>query len=480
MLEGLMRAFAYIRVSKERDDMISPDIQRDEIERYCEQKGWQVAEWFQDIDLSGRAWDRKKRKALDEMLSRALAGECEAVVFYRIDRLSREEEDFHAALAALKRAGVHCDSPSNPNDGSPEAQLIWSISAALAKYESVRLGARLRDAHRKLARMGRWSGGPVPWGWHRVTDERGVRLVVNPELQEMRLWMHERYQQGWALRRIARALNLRGVPTPRGRKWSDRSVLSALNTPLQVGARLIDGELIFGGNIEPLVPLEVYQKTMAAMEARKGHPQAGRPPRVPLTGRHVRCGNCGGPMYCRYHHRVDELYYGCYRQPHGLCDRGAYVRAAWLIPEVERRLFARVGDARAVRRPVRAMQPVEPLAEEVKRIEASLGQLAALYVEGSLLEGEYREARKLQLQRLQQAHKRLDDAVRRAETLIRADYVEEVLRGLADIGPDGWAALSVQAKRDVFDIVIDRVIVYPKENPRAKRREPHKIKILWR
>ncbi len=64
-------------------------------------------------------------------MARALAGECEAVVFYRIDRLSREEADFHPMLAALRRAGVHCDSPANPNDGSPEADLIWSISAAL-------------------------------------------------------------------------------------------------------------------------------------------------------------------------------------------------------------------------------------------------------------------------------------------------------------------------------------------------------------
>ena len=71
-----MKTFAYIRVSKERDDMISPGIQRDEISRYCAQKGWTVAEWFQDLDLSGRAWDRKKRKALDEFMARAPAGEC--------------------------------------------------------------------------------------------------------------------------------------------------------------------------------------------------------------------------------------------------------------------------------------------------------------------------------------------------------------------------------------------------------------------
>ena len=226
------------------------------------------------LDLSGRAWDRKKRKGLDDLLGRALAGECDAVVFYRIDRLSREEADLHAMLAALQRAGVVCDSPGNPNDGSPEASLLWSISAALAKYESVRLGARLKDAHKKLARMGRWSGGPVPWGWRRVRDDAGVRLVAVPELAEVRLRMHEHYQQGWALRRIARALNERGVPTRQGGQWYEKTVQAILLTPWQVGARVVDGELVFGGNMAPLIPLEVYQKTLTAMEARKGRSHA--------------------------------------------------------------------------------------------------------------------------------------------------------------------------------------------------------------
>ena len=54
------------------------------------------------------------------------------------------------------------------------------------------------------------------------------------------------------------------------------------------------------------------------------------------------------------------------------------------------------------------------------------------------------------------------------------------ITGLAGIGPDGWAALSLQAKRDIFDVVLDRVIVYPKENPRGRGQGPHKIKVLWR
>ncbi|MBN1459650.1 MAG: recombinase family protein [Armatimonadetes bacterium] len=476
-----MRVFGYIRASKFTEgEGISPDIQRDEIERYCEQKGWTLAETFQDLDLSGRSWDRKKRKALDDLMARALAGECDAVVFYRIDRLSREEADFHPMLAALRRAGIHCDSPSNPNDGSAESDLIWSISAALAKYESVRLGARLKDAHRRLARTARWQGGPVPWGWKRVKDDAGVRLVADPELQTIRIWMHEKYQQGWALRRIARRLNEKGIPTRDGRTWSEPGVKVILTTPYQVGARVADGELVFGGNVEPLIPFELYRKTMIAMDSRKGAPQPGRPPRVPLTGRHVRCGTCGGPMYARYAHRVGDLYYQCYNRSHGLCERGVAVQAAWLIPEVERRLLERVKDARVRERTLRVVDPVEPLVQEVKRVEGALGQLTSLFVAGELLEGEYREARKLQMRRLMDAQKRLDGAVRRSETMVLADYVDETLRGLADIGPDGWAALSIRAKRDIMDVVIDRVIVYPKDQPRNRWAPPHRIKVVWR
>lgn len=66
-----MRTFAYIRVSKEPDDMVSPELQREEIDRYCRKEGWEVTEWFQDLDLSGRAWGSKKRKALDDLMALA-------------------------------------------------------------------------------------------------------------------------------------------------------------------------------------------------------------------------------------------------------------------------------------------------------------------------------------------------------------------------------------------------------------------------
>jgi hypothetical protein len=79
-----------------------------------------------------------------------------------------------------------------------------------------------------------------------------------------------------------------------------------------------------------------------------------------------------------------------------------------------------------------------------------------------------------------QAEVRLVETVEDVKAVVRADYVEQVLAGLAELGPEGWQALSVQAKRDIFDIVLDRVIVYPKENPHKRWAPPHMIKVLWR
>ncbi|MCL5736952.1 MAG: recombinase family protein [Actinobacteria bacterium] len=473
-ISATVRALAYIRVSRLSEDAISPDVQRDEISRYAEAKGWMVTGWYEDLDVSGRGYARKKREGLDRMLEEALSGHADVVVFYRIDRLAREEEDFHALLGVLQRAGIHCDSVGNPNDGTAESALLWSISAALAKYESVRLGARLRDVHKRLAKEGRWSGGTAPFGMRHVQDELGSRLVCVPEEAATRLWMHERYQEGWALARIAKDLNERGIPTVKGRKWYEKTIASALAGPLQVGARLVDGKLVFGGNIEPIIPLEVYQRTLLMREARRGRPQGGRPARVPLTGRHVKCGTCGSPLYARYadRRRGTDLYYLCYGRRHGLCSQGVAIQVEKLLPYVEDKLFRRLRESRAPR-PLRPAEAVGPLLEDTQSIEQSLGRLTAMYVSGDILEAEYHEARGVQLGKLQEARRRLERAVDRTQAQVQVDMLEELWEELGKITPAQWGALGVQEQRDIYDLILDRVIVNPaKQTPR--------IRVIWR
>jgi hypothetical protein len=185
-------------------------------------------------------------------------------------------------------------------------------------------------------------------------------------------------------------------------------------------------------------------------------------------------------MYARYAHRVGDLYFQCRGRALGLCDRGVAVRAAWLVPEVEHRLFRHVREARAHPELPLSDRPLEPLRQEVRRLEAGLGRLASAYVSDELLEEEYREARKAQIRRLSEAQESLRRAEARIESTVRSQAVSEMLRGLSGMGPEGWAVLSIQAKRDVMDVLLDSVTVYPKDEPRNRWAGPHRIRVSWR
>jgi DNA invertase Pin-like site-specific DNA recombinase len=66
-----MRAFGYVRLSKEDADSTSPQRQRQRIERLCAERGWELLETFEDIDIS--AFKGKHRPGFEAMMSR-LAG----------------------------------------------------------------------------------------------------------------------------------------------------------------------------------------------------------------------------------------------------------------------------------------------------------------------------------------------------------------------------------------------------------------------
>ena len=455
-----MRTFAYIRVSKERDDMISPEIQRDEITRFCRQKGWEVAEWFQDLDLSGRLGP-EDRPALQELIRRAQDRDCDAVVFYRIDRLSREPAHHYAILASLREAGVHVDSVGLPADDTPEGAFMWDLSAALAKLESLRLGKRLRDMHRRLATEGRWGGGVVPYGWRHVHDENGARLVLDPEEAHWRRWIHEQYQAGWSCFRITRHLNDHGVRTRRGVPWHDGVVWNMLRSPYQVGARQTEEGLSAGGNVEPLLTQESYERTLALMQIR--HRVRGRLGSHEIPARICRCGNCGGAMVSGSTKKLGERHistYHCQRHKIGVCEHGVSIRYHKLLPFVEKRLFQHLKGSRAPR-PKREDENLAPLIEELERVRDSLGRLALMRAEGQIGEAEFQSARALQRKRQDKLEAKLDRMSHRLEGDVRQSLLDAAWEDLGQLTQETWQVLSLQAKRDIIGLVIDQIVIEP-------------------
>lgn len=451
--------------------MVSPGIQRDEIEKYATDKGWTIVGWFEDLDISGRT---DERPGLQAMLRDATGGAADVVVFYRIDRLSREERDFHAILATLQRAGVHCDSVGNPNDGSPESGLIWSISAALAKYESVRLGGRIRDSHKRLARLGRWGGGPVPFGWRRVRDEDGPRLDVDEEEARWRRWIHQRYWDGASTHEIARDLNVRSGVRPRsGGWWTNGIVRAMLVAPIQIGARDAEGELVTGGNIEPLLPEADYQRTLALVPARSR--RRGKRTAVVCETALFRCGTCGGPMHMQYV-RGKPIYY-CSSRNRGACELGVAINVDRACDTVEAAVLARVRrmrPGRAHKRPAVTAKAREAGAT-LSRAREAVARLSLMFAAGEMTEREFMDARRLARERVERAEEDLRAIERAAEAEAGREALEALWADLGGLSEETWRSLSVAVRRQIVGMLVAHVVVSPGRLPAVER-----CAITWR
>jgi DNA invertase Pin-like site-specific DNA recombinase len=80
----------YIRVSRrmgrEGPGYISPDVQREAIERWAAYRDVEVGEWHVDEDWSGGT---QERPGLERAIDRAVTGETGGIVSWKIDRFSR-------------------------------------------------------------------------------------------------------------------------------------------------------------------------------------------------------------------------------------------------------------------------------------------------------------------------------------------------------------------------------------------------------
>lgn len=145
-----MNLVGYASVSSvDQKDNTSLPQQRAEIERYCEQNGFNLVSFFQDTEsgatIEGRAnflW------ALKTVYSVA-----DGLVVYRLDRFSRRVLDAERLKYEFKEHGKKLFSVTDTcNMDSEDGEFIYTINSAIAELE------RKKEA-------GGWCGGPVPYGY---------------------------------------------------------------------------------------------------------------------------------------------------------------------------------------------------------------------------------------------------------------------------------------------------------------------------
>ncbi len=126
---------------------------------------------YEDEGFSGSTTDRPQfKKLIKDIKSKKI----NALVCYRLDRISRNVADFSSTLSILQENNCSFISISEEFDtSSPMGRAMIYIASVFAQLERETIAERVRDNMLELAKSGRWTGGKVPMGF---TSER-IKLV---------------------------------------------------------------------------------------------------------------------------------------------------------------------------------------------------------------------------------------------------------------------------------------------------------------
>lgn len=228
-----MRVYGYARRSRHDDDTSSIEKQEQIIRDYATRHDLELVDIAVDRSASATK-TRLDRPGLIEAREAISAGVADAILCWRLDRVARSVVDF----SRIVEDGTQVISATEPLDTtSPMGWAMIQIIQVFAELESGTTGVRAKGTKAYLKSLGRWGGGPRPYGYRPVKAPDGigkVLVVVEEEAAVIRRIFSD-LLDGASVNGLARTLNTEGVPTPSARRINERGalVLSAEWSPWQ-------------------------------------------------------------------------------------------------------------------------------------------------------------------------------------------------------------------------------------------------------
>jgi DNA invertase Pin-like site-specific DNA recombinase len=216
-----MQAIGYTRVSTDQqaDRGISLEAQRERVRGMAMVQG---AELLDIVVDGGESAKNMNRPGLQRVLSLVNAGEVQAVIVAKLDRLTRSVKDLCALLELFEKRGVGLISVAESLDTTTAAgRLVITIMGAVSQWEREAIGERTREALQHKRTKGERVGN-IQFGYRLGAD--GKHLEPHPVEQTALGAVQKLRRRGKTLRAIAITLNLQGHRTRRGSEWRLESV----------------------------------------------------------------------------------------------------------------------------------------------------------------------------------------------------------------------------------------------------------------
>lgn len=459
------KLLGYTRVSRMKEDGISPELQRSAIEAYATAHGHEVVWLEPDLDESGKSLNRP---SMQDALRRLERGEADGIIAARLDRITRKVADLGRLLEQAQAQDWNLVAIDLGVDlTTANGKMVANILGTLAEWELDRRREGWREAQASAAKRG-VQIGTVPAGYSKGDDGRLVPNQYAPHIRKA----FELRAAGKSVTEIGNYLRESGVPSDGRRRKSDKGSWSVPGVKSLLANKSYLGRTCHGGILsevehEAIIDQGLF-KRVQRVQLNPGRTHKGsrgnRPPAL-LQGI-VKCASCGGPMSRdtsprkRRGETVGVL--EVYRCKGVTCTKRPVITLAHLDTFVA----SLVADLES------GLIPTDDRSEDVKALEAELLTVESEIAESIEAFATAGVSPAIQAQALAQLEARKADVEQRlseVETTVGfeipaelADQVKKTSRGVVVTGDSLYTALIKSEAGNAFlKQVLDRVVVSP-------------------
>src|SRR5438876_5962151 len=212
----IRRCAIYTRKSSEEgleQEFNSLHAQREACEAFIKSQageGWRlVRTHYDDGGLSGATMERA---ALQRLMADIDKGLVDAVVVYKVDRLTRSLADFAKMVEVFDARSISFVAVTQQfNTTTSMGRLTLNVLLSFAQFERELSSERVRDKIAASRRKGKWTGGSVPLGY----EGKDKKLVVNKTEAETVRIIFRCYLELQSFSKLVADLDRRGIVTKR-------------------------------------------------------------------------------------------------------------------------------------------------------------------------------------------------------------------------------------------------------------------------
>ena len=315
-----MKYILYARKSTDTEDkqVLSLESQLNELKRLAESQGLEIVETLTE-SMSAKA---PGRPVFNSMMTKILAGEADAILCWKIDRLTRNPVDGGQIQWLLQKGNIQSITTFERTYLSHDNVLIMSIEQAMATQYIRDLSLNVKRGNRMKLEKGEWPNH-APIGYR---NDKATKLIkVDTKKAKYIKRIYELYATGaYTLSEVVEVLYSEGFRTSSGNKVYKSQIHRILTNKLYVGLMEADGK-IYQGIHKPLINTKLYDQVNDVLNGRL-HP---KPKKHFYSARgFLTCANCGCAITADT--KKGFQYYYCTNGKGTCTDQRKYMRSEYV------------------------------------------------------------------------------------------------------------------------------------------------------